>query len=322
MYINNGLNFTRFLQGKDIILFGAGRIGVYTLHRLKKLGLFVRLFLDNDKEKWGTEIEGVSVCSLSDYMKTSIVNHFIVVTVVNSSAILEQLSKVGIFNYADYRQLDIIIGGDSYYNEDYFSWQKEYAKIDSEIDASFFQKFINSEDDIAEFGSGGGFLLNKLKCRKKVGIEINCIARDYAKKEFDIESVDTVEALENGSLDIIVSTHALEHTTNPYEILCGLYKKLKKSGKVVIVVPYESADEQYMRDDTSQHLFIWNERVLGNLVKSAGFFVRKIGRFGADYPNEMTKVFYESGKTIFKELTNIRSNISNYHSIFVVGEKY
>ncbi len=322
MYINDGLNYIDFLKKRQIVMFGAGKIGIQILKRLLLLGINVKCFLDNDLEKQGKKLEGILVYSLREYNKIKEKNDFIIVSVYNARGILEQLIFNEIYNFVDYRQLDIIVGGNSYYDEEYFGWQKTYAEIDSIIDAKFFQNYIDKEDFVAEFGSGGGFLLDKLNCKSKIGIEINPKARSFAKDAFNIESVEAANQLEDGVLDVIISSHALEHVTNPYEILCALRKKLKDKGRIVFVVPYEPITEEYSRSDVSQHLFIWNERVLGNLVKSAGFFISKTGRFGVDYPNEGSRTFNSYGEDLFKELTSIRSDVSLYYSVYVVGEKY
>jgi len=54
---------------QKIVLFGAGDVGELTNYSLKKLGLKVDYFCDNDKDKQGTERFGVKVLSFEELIK-------------------------------------------------------------------------------------------------------------------------------------------------------------------------------------------------------------------------------------------------------------
>ena len=45
----------------------------------------------------------------------------------------------------------------SHYNEDYFAWQKEIGQIGGYLNKFKFEKEVNSEDILMDFGCGGGY---------------------------------------------------------------------------------------------------------------------------------------------------------------------
>ena len=52
-----------------------------------------------------------------------------------------------------------------------------------------------------------------------------------------ITDLETLEGIENNSLDFIVACHVIEHTRNPLGALKKAYQKLKVGGILVLVVP-------------------------------------------------------------------------------------
>ena len=75
----------------------------------------------------------------------------------------------------------------------------------------------------------------------------------------------------NESVDVVISSHCLEHTTNPFDLISMLYKKLKYGGKIVIVVPLDSYRYSWTTDDVDKHLYSFSPRNLGNILQSIGF---------------------------------------------------
>lgn len=122
---------------------------------------------------------------------------------------------------------------EAYYDESYFNFQKEQGEFAAKAMFHFFQPYIKERDAVLDFGCGGGFLLNELKAKLKVGIEINETARKYAAKEFKLKTVSSISDIEDNWADVIISSHALEHTTSPLNILIDLKPKLKKGGLIV-----------------------------------------------------------------------------------------
>ena len=87
-----------------------------------------------------------------------------------------------------------------------------------------------------------------LDCKKRYGVEINPSAAATAKKN-GVEVFDTVAAVPNDSIDVIISNNALEHALQPLDELRGLRQKLKVGGKIIFVVPCESISMKYKPND-------------------------------------------------------------------------
>lgn len=162
------------------------------------------------------------------------------------------------------------------YDKDYWEYQKYVGEAGGILDKFKFQEHINPENTVIDLGCGGGFLLNQISCKKKIGVELNPIAGEHARSAFGIEVYTSVDKVPDGIADVIISNHALEHIPNVYEVLKELIKKLKAGGIVVFVVPSEQSSNGaylYKENDSDQHLFSWTPMTFGNLLKAAGFSV-------------------------------------------------
>ena len=262
MYKDDGINWIKVIPNKRIYIFGAGLNGKSLLKKLNMVeGCQVMGFIDNDPEKvsnFKADIKEELKCFLLEDYKRIKGEEDIIIISTAIQEISRQLTENHMYHYVAWDQIDFAIVGEKHYNEEYFSSQIDYGKVDSEIEKDFFQGYIKNTDSIAEFGCGSGLLLSKLKCQSRVGIEINPAARDYAKG-IGIRTVGDLEEIEDESLDVIISFHALEHCVNPYEIVSEIYRKLKPFGKCVCVVPYEPLSFEYLINDLCQHLYIWNQ---------------------------------------------------------------
>ena len=163
----------------------------------------------------------------------------------------------------------------NYYDLKYFEYQKSIGEFGGLVNQIIFREYINENDEVLDFGCGGGFLLKNINCKKRIGVEINPIAASLAR-ENGIEIYISTEDIPENFVDVIISFHALEHTHNPLNELLGLYKVLKKGGKVVMVVPCESIKCRFRKNDIDQHLFTWSPMNIGNLMTLAGFEVSEV----------------------------------------------
>lgn len=163
-----------------------------------------------------------------------------------------------------------------HYNENYFDWQKPMGVVGGVLDKFKFEKDINPNDVLMDFGCGGGYLLSSFPNNKKIGFEINRNAWNECKKNGISEMYDDFKNINNESVDTIISNHALEHVPSPIDVLKNLYSKLKVGGKLVVVIPCEQPHEagfDYSPNDINQHLHTWCPMTLGNLATHAGFKV-------------------------------------------------
>jgi SAM-dependent methyltransferase len=160
----------------------------------------------------------------------------------------------------------------SHYQEDYFNnYQRQYGEFGGRANKFMFEKHIAPEDAVLDFGCGGGFLLKHLNCRERIGIEINPVAREYCNQVNEIKCCESLEYIPDRSVDVIISSHCLEHTTNPFELISLLFEKLKKHGKIIIVVPLDSYKYSWRPDDIDNHLYSFSPMNLGNILQGVGF---------------------------------------------------
>lgn len=158
---------------------------------------------------------------------------------------------------------------------DYFSYQHQGGLLRGKLNArTKFARFVSPTDAVLDFGCGGGTLLRSLECARRVGVEINPVARAEASAH-GLEVFETLAEVPDGMADVVVSNHALEHVINPVATLSELRKKLKAGGKLVLVVPLDDWRDQRSYDpkDIDHHLYTWTPRLLGNLLSEAGYVV-------------------------------------------------
>ena len=111
------------------------------------------------------------------------------------------------------------------YNKEYFEYQKRIGSKNKNI-AYRFNKYINLDSVVLDFGCGGGYLLDLFNCKSKIGIDINEEALIYAKNK-GISTYSSIEYVEDESIDVVVSNSVLGHLSNPYETLMEIKKKRK-----------------------------------------------------------------------------------------------
>src|SRR5688500_8495323 len=121
-----------------------------------------------------------------------------------------------------------------HYDEEYFNWQKRIGAFGGWAELIKFEEFITPEMKVIDFGCGGGFLLHNIVCYEKIGIEVNDAARETLS-EFGIKSFKCVTEIPDDWADCIISNHALEHVTDPFNQITLLKKKLKSGGKIIFV---------------------------------------------------------------------------------------
>lgn len=319
MYINNDIDYLKYLKNKKIVIFGAGEEGKRVFGKLDGLGYKIVAFCDNDERKQGETLSGVSVLSASKLREMSPNDFMIIICSGYEREIKQQLLDNNIFNFISVNQIDFG-GGEVYYDEQYFAWQEDLGKFGGKINAAMFQPHIKENMVVVEFGSGGGYLLDHLNAKEKIGIEINDSAR-AAAKEIGISSVKYIKEIPDNYADIIISTHALEHVENPLEILRELRKKLKDKGKIVFHVPNESCEKEYVRSEINNEFYTWNCLLLGNLFKAAGYFVYSVERVQEVWPKHFFAVEKEISPQFFEAICEIGGKASDENRCVIVAYK-
>ncbi|OGK11887.1 hypothetical protein A2954_05905 [Candidatus Roizmanbacteria bacterium RIFCSPLOWO2_01_FULL_37_12] len=166
----------------------------------------------------------------------------------------------------------------NYYNKKYFDVQKKAGMYGVQQDIWMYEPFIKNDDKVLDFGCGGGYMLERLNCGSKFGVDINSQARREAEKK-RIKVFETLDDLPDGiKFNVIFSHHTLEHVDNPIQILKSLRKYLKKGGLIIVTVPIDDwrNEKKFKPEDVNQHLFTWTPLLLGNLFTHSGYKIKEI----------------------------------------------
>ncbi len=151
------------------------------------------------------------------------------------------------------------------------------AKKDDERRYNYLNKFIKGKK-VLDFGCGaGGFLAMSKKIAKYVaGVEPEIRVQKYWDSKINIQP--EIEKF-NQKFDLITCFHVIEHVMEPINTIKILKKFLNKNGTLIIEVPnHEDALLSLYNSKSfinsyywSQHLYVFNEKTLKQLIKKTGF---------------------------------------------------
>ena len=162
------------------------------------------------------------------------------------------------------------------YDKDYhrskhqYLHNESYYKARARLALTKYFSGVSKNSQVLEFGCGLGqniFLLSN-----RAGYDVSEYARKFCKKK-GIKTYDDFMKIPDNSFDVVFSCHVLEHLESPLDNLKQLKTKLKKSGKLVLVLPTEKHKKVNFEPDKNQHLYCWNFRTINNLLSRAGFTV-------------------------------------------------
>lgn len=171
--------------------------------------------------------------------------------------------------------------------EAYFRWQRNIGLASAKFNSFIFDPYVSHQDDVLEFGCGGGYLLHSLTARTKVGVDINPAARAQATR-LGLTVYGSLDEILDQRFSRILTSHALEHVPNPYEALIQLKSLLMPEGLLVWLSPMDdwrtATQRQWRSDDLDMHLYAWTPLLMGNLLKSAGYSPRSISIITHAFP--------------------------------------
>lgn len=198
-----------------IIIFGCGIVGQRVYNELGSLN--VECFIDNNKELHGTTLFDKKIISLDTYVNENYKNDIIIAISSNHIFVKKQLDKNNISNYNFYKTTRMEIAN----------------------------KYLTG--DGIEIGALHSPLL---VTNGKVNIKyVDVLSKEDAKKKYkeldgfelvDVDIIDngeTLETIENNTLDFIILNHVIEHFVNPIQALVNAVRKLKVGGIIYMGAP-------------------------------------------------------------------------------------
>ncbi|MDE1466891.1 class I SAM-dependent methyltransferase [Aurantiacibacter sp. D1-12] len=153
----------------------------------------------------------------------------------------------------------------SYRDSDFYTGRVDFERVsDCQRRVSSYQQFYVGKA-IADFGCGAGDFLRAVRdnCASVVGIELQ---EDYVAnmRENGIDCVRDLDDIDDNSLDVIFSFHAIEHLPDPVAIITALKQKLRPGGRMILEVPH--AGDLLLRQDLDCEEFrkftLWSQHLV------------------------------------------------------------
>ena len=172
---------------------------------------------------------------------------------------------------------------------DISNWLKETEKDDNRRYLFLLDNIKNK--NILDFGTGnGGFLFKAREISNNAfGIEPEMQFKNFFKKN-KLKIFNSLKDLKDERFNLITAFHVFEHLKDPLEILKNLMPYLAEEGEIIIEVP--NSDDALLSfynshafsDFTywSQHLFLFNENSLTDLIEKSEFkinYIQQIQRY-------------------------------------------
>lgn len=217
----------------------------------------------------------------------------------------------------------------THYGTEYFHWQSEIGRFGGWANLSKFAPFVHHNMRVLDFGCGGGYLLYRLNCREKLGIEINPVARAAAEHN-SISAVSSTAEVPDDWADLIISNHALEHCEYPLGELRELIRKVAPGGSIVFFVPSESIRHRFKKADPNHHLYSWSPMSAANLFAEAGFRVHESKAYLHVWPPSRLpkllrriggRTLFELGCRIYGTLTYLGLSLSSVSQIRIIAQR-
>ena len=170
-------------------------------------------------------------------------------------------------SYRDDQLVELKVG-----NPDFEGTRDAQRRVESNL------KFVAGKK-IVDFGCGSGDFLKLVQpyCNKVIGVELQQNYVDELNAN-DISCVNSLDAIDDKSLDVAVSFHVIEHLPNPLETLSELMRKVVSGGQVLIEVPHANdfllsavACEEFKQFTLwSQHLILHTRESLRKTLEFVG----------------------------------------------------
>jgi SAM-dependent methyltransferase len=210
---------------------------------------------------------------------------------------------------------------EKYYDEAYFSKQQAAGILSGKEKQWTLENYVGPDTTLLDFGSGGCHLLHYSKAGKKIGVELNGIARAYCTKERpEVETHASLQEIPDKSIDVITSMSVIEHVESPVLTMRELLTKLRPGGYFITHVKNEGVKEAgvpYSSDNWDQHLYTWTAQTWGNLLVASGFELIKIDTFRTEWPpNWRDGLFDRVGMDKFRQLSMNAGKTTQTWSIF------
>ena len=207
-----------------------------------------------------------------------------------------------------------------HYDTKYHEWQKRIGRFGGHANLFKFLPFLQPDDVVLDFGSGGGYLLENLPQAQKAGLEINTAAREDALAR-GLTIFAQLDDVPDQFASVVISNHVLEHVESPLDELRRLKPKVRPGGRLIFVVPHQKPEEAYHEKDINMHLYTWNPMTLGNLFKAAGYEVVRVDVIQHRWPPRFIGIYQRFGERLFHVICRLYAVMTRNYQIRIVARR-
>ncbi len=206
----------------------------------------------------------------------------------------------------------------------------ERQNLGRRLQSRYFSPYCAPNLVLLDFGCGDGTISRQLPAAKKLGIEINpaCHERIHELNkdlERPINVSDNITSVGDGSVDIVISNHCLEHVPHPHKALSEIKRVLVPGGKLVMVTPFDDwrqkGHKSWKPGDMQNHIYTWSPNKLGNLLVEAGFNVQEVRLCTSAWSPRIFWVHRFFGDRAFKLACHLLSRLIQRREVFSLAVK-
>ena len=197
--------------------------------------------------------------------------------------------------------------------------------------------FVGKDKSVLDYGCGAGEFIKHIEDDfKTFGFEPNDSARKYAtQKVKKTKIINSLDSIQDCSLDAITLWHVFEHIENQEEILDKFHSKLNEKGKLIIAVPNPTSydalkyKEFWAAYDVPRHIFHFSKSGMENLMNNSSWKITKVKPLLLDsfYISMLSEKYKKSPLfwikgLIFGLVSNVKASKSGeYSSLIYIIEK-
>lgn len=198
----------------------------------------------------------------------------------------------------------------THFNDDYYNARAKIALT------KFFSG-VNKNEKVLDYGCGLG--QNIYYMPNAMGYDISQFGIEFCRRK-GIKATNQLDEVPDAGFDVVLSAHVLEHHPHPKTMLEEIHSKLKKGGRLILVLPFERHGKAQFNLDLNQHLFTWNFQTINNLLLISGFKIEKNKYvYGAGYNKLLPLIKVNFG--LYKTATNALSRVAGIKEMMIVATK-
>ena len=151
-----------------------------------------------------------------------------------------------------------LLGDDHYFNVRTLYWKHAITAV----------QVVPEDSLVLDYGCGTGQV--SMAFPNVHFYDTSEFSRDLIKQKGKVVYRDDAE-IPAGKFDFVLSSHALEHSTRPFEDLQNFRRFVKPTGQLLLILPIERKFQKTLKVDDNNHLYCWTFQTICNLLYATGW---------------------------------------------------